>query len=114
VKTINSPHWKGITFQVSLSLSVDERRILIAPLQIFDIPSRGDEPFEDRIEFLKKTFGPGGTHASDQIEVVGHELATSRQHVLDKLKEIEGLGGEGLMLRQPGSYAYSPLPYCTF
>ncbi|KAF9459157.1 hypothetical protein BDZ94DRAFT_1268934 [Collybia nuda] len=85
VKTINSPHWKGITFQ------------------IFDIPSRGDEPFEERIEFLKKTFGPGGTHTSEQIEVVSHELAMSRQHVLDKLKEIEGLGGEGLMLRQPGS-----------
>jgi len=85
VKTINSPHWEGITFQ------------------IFDIPSRGDEPFEDRITFLKKTFGPGGSHASKQIEVVGHEMATSRQHVLDKLKEIETLGGEGLMLRKPGS-----------
>ena len=37
--------------------------------------------------------------------VVEHELATSRQHVLDKLKEIESLGGEGLMLRKPASYA---------
>jgi len=85
VKTINSPHWKGITFQ------------------IFDIPSRGNDPFEDRIDFLKKLFGPGGTYASEQIEVVEHELATSRQHVLDKLKEIESLGGEGLMLRKPAS-----------
>jgi len=31
-------------------------------------------------------------------------LATSRQHVLDKLQEIESLGGEGLMLRKPASY----------
>lgn len=85
VKTVNSPHWQGITFQ------------------IFDIPSRGSDPFEERVDFLKKLFGPGGTHASDKIKVVEHELATSRQHVLDKLKEIESLGGEGLMLRKPAS-----------
>jgi len=85
VKTVNSPHWQGITFQ------------------IFDIPSKGDKPFEDRIEFLNKTFGPGGTHESKQVKVVKHTMATSRQHVLDKLKEIEGLGGEGLMLRKAAS-----------
>jgi len=85
VKTMNSPHWQGITFQ------------------IFDVPSLGDKPFEERIEFLKKTFGPGGTHESKHVEVVEHTLATSRQHVLDKLKEIETLGGEGLILRKAGS-----------
>jgi DNA ligase-1 len=85
VKTVNSPHWQGITFQ------------------IFDIPSQGDKPFEDRIEYLTKTFGPGGTHEAEQVEVVQHTKATSRQHVLDKLKEIETLGGEGLMLRKAGS-----------
>ncbi|RDB20051.1 DNA ligase [Hypsizygus marmoreus] len=85
VKTINSPHWKDITFQ------------------IFDIPSRGHESFEDRITFLKNLFGPGGSHASELVQIVEHELATSRTHVLDKLKEIETLGGEGLMLRKPAS-----------
>ncbi|KAF8077962.1 DNA ligase/mRNA capping enzyme [Lyophyllum atratum] len=85
VKTVNSPHWKDITFQ------------------IFDIPSKADDPFEERIDFLKKTFGPGGSHASDKVNVVEHEEAKSRKHVLDKLKEIESLGGEGLMLRKPAS-----------
>ncbi|KAG5643488.1 hypothetical protein DXG03_000876 [Asterophora parasitica] len=85
VKTVNSPHWKNITFQ------------------IFDIPSKGDSPFEERIDFLKKVFGPGGSHASDIVEIVEHEVAMSREHVLDKLKEIESLGGEGLMLRKPVS-----------
>ncbi|KAG5652748.1 hypothetical protein H0H81_003889 [Sphagnurus paluster] len=85
VKTINSPHWKNITFQ------------------IFDIPSQGDKPFEQRIEILTKLFGPGGSHASKRFRVVDHEVATSKQHVLNKLQEIESLGGEGLMLRQPGS-----------
>ncbi|KAG6850224.1 hypothetical protein H0H93_016071 [Arthromyces matolae] len=85
VKTANSPHWKDITFQ------------------IFDIPSKGQLPFEKRIEFLKKLFGPGGDYASDIVKIVEHEKASTRQHVLDKLKEIEALGGEGLMLRKPAS-----------
>jgi DNA ligase-1 len=72
-------------------------------LQLFDIPSRGEETFEQRYDFLQKTFGEGGTHATEQICVVHHEIAKNRQHVLDKLKEIESLGGEGLMLRKPAS-----------
>ncbi|KAJ3737293.1 hypothetical protein DFJ43DRAFT_987910 [Lentinula guzmanii] len=86
VKTMNSPHWKGITFHV------------------FDIPSLSTQPFEARMERLKKLFAPGvGSHASDKVLVVEQEKAKSRQHVLDKLKEVESLGGEGLMLRKPGS-----------
>ncbi|KAG6890709.1 hypothetical protein C0995_005082 [Termitomyces sp. Mi166 len=85
VKTVNSPHWKNITFQ------------------IFDIPSKGHLSFEERIDILKKLFGPDGNYASGLVKVVEHEKAKSRQHVLDKLKEIESLGGEGLMLRKPAS-----------
>ncbi|PPQ74948.1 hypothetical protein CVT24_010179 [Panaeolus cyanescens] len=85
VKTVNSVHWKNISFQ------------------IFDVPSRGSYTFEERYDFLQKTFGENGTHASEQIEVVHHEVARDRQHVLDRLKEIESLGGEGVMLRKPAS-----------
>ncbi|KAF9442750.1 hypothetical protein P691DRAFT_810139 [Macrolepiota fuliginosa MF-IS2] len=85
VKTVNSPNWKSITFQV------------------FDVPSRGNEPFEARFALLKELFGPGGSYYSEQIVVVEQELAQDRQHVLDKLKEVEAMGGEGLMLRKPGS-----------
>ena len=77
------------------------KRLLI---QVFDIPSRGTSPFEDRISFLKELFGPEGSHACAEVVVVEHEKAKDRQHVLDKLKEIETLGGEGLMLRKPGSF----------
>jgi len=52
---------------------------------------------------LEKTFGENGTHAEDQIVVVKQELAKDKDHVLSKLKEFEELGGEGLMLREPGS-----------
>jgi DNA ligase 1 len=63
----------------------------------------GDEPFENRIEYLERMFGEKGDKKEDQIEVVHHEQATSRDHVLEKLKEIESASGEGLMLRKPGS-----------
>jgi hypothetical protein len=72
--------------------------------QIFDILSQGDKPFEDRIAFLKKTFGPGGAYELQEVVVLDHGLAKSSQHVIDKLKEIESLGGEGRMLRKPESY----------
>jgi DNA ligase-1 len=73
-------------------------------VQISDVPSRGEEPFEDRYKYLEESFGENGTLKASQIVVVEHEQATSRDHVLEKLKEIESLGGEGLMLRKPGSY----------
>ncbi|KAI0029276.1 DNA ligase/mRNA capping enzyme [Vararia minispora EC-137] len=85
VKTRNSPHWKDITFQV------------------FDIPSSGTKPFEDRIKELQALFGPDGKWACEEVVVVEHEQVRDRQHVLDKLKDIEKLGGEGLMLRKPMS-----------
>ncbi|KAJ7176641.1 DNA ligase [Mycena filopes] len=84
VKTMNSPHWKNITFQ------------------IFDVPSE-KTAFEDRVAFLKKLFGPGGKYECPEVILVEHEKAKNRKHVLDKLKEIEELGGEGLMLRRAGS-----------
>lgn len=91
--------------RISLSRSFIVRscRNELNHFQIFDIPSKGSEPFEKRIDHLKKLFGPGGSHASKELEVVTHKLAKNRKHVLDKLKEIESLGGEGLMLRKAGS-----------
>jgi DNA ligase-1 len=56
---------------------------------------------------LQENFGENGKLKASQIVVVQQEQATSREHVLEKLKEIETLGGEGLMLRKPGSYVLS-------
>ncbi|KAJ7182702.1 DNA ligase/mRNA capping enzyme [Mycena crocata] len=84
VKTQNSPHWKEITFQ------------------IFDIPSE-NAVFEERIALLKKLFGPGGKYECKEVVLLEHEKAKDRKHVLKKLKEIETLGGEGLMLRRAKS-----------
>ena len=66
---------------------------------VFDIPSQGDLPFEKRMELLKR-------HCSDipNVVVVEQKLFSKEtQTIEDLLKEVEDLGGEGLMLRQPGS-----------
>ena len=55
------------------------------------------------MSFLKELFGPEGSHACAEVVLVEHEKAKDRQHVL---KEIETLGGEGLMLRKPGSFVF--------
>ncbi|TFK56837.1 DNA ligase/mRNA capping enzyme [Heliocybe sulcata] len=101
VKTVHSPHWSHITFHV------------------FDAPSLGPQPFEQRLAYLTSTFGPGGTHACKEVVLVTQERAESRQHVLRKLKEVEACSGEGLMLREPrsayvGSRSSSLLKIKTF
>ncbi|KAM6496364.1 hypothetical protein JOM56_009070 [Amanita muscaria] len=85
VKTINSPHWQGIKFH------------------IFDIPSMANKPFEKRMECLRNMFGSKGTHAAPHIIVVDQIKARGKKHVLEQLKAVETLGGEGLMLRKPRS-----------
>lgn len=70
---------------------------------MFDTPSKGSLPFEDRVAFLKSLFGPGGSHTHPVIQLVEQTLAKDREHVLQELKAVETKGGEGLMLRKPQS-----------
>jgi DNA ligase-1 len=56
------------------------------------------------MSYLEKLFGHGGSHRDEQVVVVPQTQATDRQHVLDQLKYVESLGGEGLMLRKPESF----------
>jgi DNA ligase 1 len=72
-------------------------------IKIFDIPSKGSLPFEKRMEELETLFGENGTHVADHFEVVKQIKAKNKDHVLEMLKEVEELGGEGLMLRKPKS-----------
>ncbi|EJD50726.1 DNA ligase/mRNA capping enzyme [Auricularia subglabra TFB-10046 SS5] len=85
VKTKNSPHWKNIKYHV------------------FDIPSHGSKPFEERLELLEKLFGPNGSHACEHVVIVEHTVVKDKDHVFEMLKTVESLGGEGLMLRKPQS-----------
>jgi len=69
--------------------------------QVFDVPSKGHLPFEKRLKFLK-----------DLIEVklrikwvnlVQQFPVRDDAHVQEILDDITSEGGEGLMLREPGS-----------
>lgn len=61
---------------------------------IFDAPS--DEPFEQRIAKLKTIKQP-------YSYVVEHIKCDGVKHLQAALKAVQKLGGEGLMLREPGS-----------
>lgn len=58
------------------------------------------EPFEDRLEFCKKTFKKLGIR---WVRVLEHTVCKDKAHVLEMLEDIIEKGGEGLMLREPGS-----------
>ena len=76
-----SEHWKEIRFI------------------IFDSPALTD-PFEKRMKTLhSEVDGWKATHA----EVLPHMICESLDHLRQELARVEALGGEGLMLRQPGS-----------
>ncbi|KAF8322424.1 DNA ligase/mRNA capping enzyme [Cantharellus anzutake] len=96
VRAANSPSWKEVKYH------------------IFDVPSAGNEPFEQRMSILSKTFLDGsdtseegarftGKSKVDHVIVEQQTIVRDRDHVLEMLKEVESRGGEGLMLREPGS-----------
>lgn len=76
-----SDHWKQVRFLV------------------FDAPGSSGK-FEDRVAFLKDAHR---TWRSAQVRVLEHQLCRDVDHLRDELRRVESLGGEGLMLRQPGS-----------
>lgn len=66
---------------------------------VFDAPGVA-EPFESRLEFVKELL-----RRKTPEFALAHEHARCQGivHLKDELQRIESLGGEGLMLRQPGS-----------
>jgi DNA ligase-1 len=66
---------------------------------IFDAPAHGS-PFEVRLRYLHDLLSPRGL---EFISVLEHHPCRDTDHLLAELDRVETLGGEGLMLRQPGS-----------
>ena len=66
---------------------------------VFDAPGL-KETFERRLEFLTDTISP---KAAPHAAAHPHERCRDLNHLRAELARVEGLGGEGLMLRQPGS-----------
>jgi DNA ligase-1 len=76
-----SEHWKDISFL------------------IFDAPALA-KAFEERIEFVRQCVAK---YQPPYAQVHEHTACQSLAHLNEELDRVESLGGEGLMLRQPGS-----------
>ena len=66
---------------------------------VFDAPEI-EGGFEKRLDFVRRWFLE---HPDLFAEVLEHQICESEEHLRKKLKEIESLGGEGMMLRKPCS-----------
>jgi DNA ligase-1 len=67
---------------------------------VFDAPHLTDKGFEDRLEALEAVCLASGNQF---LKFHPHHKVQSRKHLLDELKEVAALGGEGLMIRKPGA-----------
>jgi len=76
-----SDHWKEITFVV------------------FDAPAFNG-PFEDRMAAVQNALDPAKTPYAKPIE---QERCRDMDHLRAELARVEKMGGEGLMMRRPGS-----------
>lgn len=66
---------------------------------VFDAP-KTEGGFEARVEHVNALFGAGQHQFAAPVE---HLRCQGYHHLKTELARVEGLGGEGLMLRQPGS-----------
>ncbi|GAA6058258.1 hypothetical protein JCM3770_006084 [Rhodotorula araucariae] len=98
VRSMQSPRWNEVRYMV------------------FDIPSLASQPFESRLAYLAQLFPranpatPTSPNAAKLnppeegiVRVVEHEVCAGWEHLELRLDEVKAQGGEGLMLRQPGS-----------
>jgi DNA ligase-1 len=66
---------------------------------VFDAPN-AKGGFEDRIAHAKKVLERSGAPHARPLD---HIVCDGFAHLREELRRVEGLGGEGLMLRRPGS-----------
>jgi DNA ligase-1 len=66
---------------------------------IFDAPALA-QPFEQRIQSVTELIQ---VHQPQNTQVLGQTVCRDRNHLDEELARVEALGGEGLMLRRPGS-----------
>jgi DNA ligase-1 len=66
---------------------------------VFDAPAP-DEPFEERLKLVEECLRGIG---SEFLQAHEHTRCRGLDHLREELARVESLGGEGLMLRQPGS-----------
>ena len=78
----SDPRWANITYE------------------IFDAPSLGNQGFEKRMAVVNEHFDE---NPSKYVNVLKQEVCKSQEQLDNELKRVQGLGGEGLMMRKPKS-----------
>lgn len=68
---------------------------------VFDAPAL-DDRWENRMAFLERLLCDGGRRRA-VVTMVEHVLCEGLSHLQSQLKKVEKKGGEGIMLREPGS-----------
>jgi DNA ligase-1 len=102
-KTLDGELWVGRKeFQTTVSIvrrqdASDEWKKV--KFLVFDAPHL-DLPFEDRIAWIKAFVADAG---QPHVVAVDHEPCVDVNHLKTELARVEALGGEGLMMRRPGS-----------
>ena len=95
------------TFQRSLSIvskkSPDPDSWRAITFHIFDAPEHEQLRFEQRLEVLQQLLG-AGTETPAHVRLLTHTRCRDREHLRQELAAVEAQHGEGLMLRQPGSF----------
>ncbi len=66
---------------------------------VFDAPAQPG-PFEDRLAAIETLLA---ARAVAHVRAHPHQLCRGLEHVREELARVEALGGEGLMMRKPGS-----------
>lgn len=95
VRSLRSPRWDELKYMV------------------FDAPFLSSSPFEDRLACLESLFPSLSLEELENDEtkakvkspvvLVKHEICQGMEDLKKRLVQVQNLGGEGLMLRQPGS-----------
>lgn len=126
--TLDGELWGGrkkfqSTVGIVKSLDAGERWKSLT-YQVFDIPSMKTQPFEERLDALRRMFGSAATagahpsillsasisssssaptHKCKYIRLVEHVQCQNNAHLQQVLGDVVRDGGEGLMMRQPKS-----------
>nr|CDI52660.1 related to DNA ligase [Melanopsichium pennsylvanicum 4] len=100
--------WKRTALSSNASKTTGKKKSKSKDRPIFDAPSIGSRPVEERWAEIEERFGSTDGLDIDllegpQIKLVKHIRCEGRDHMIELMKSVELKGGEGLMLRQPKS-----------
>jgi DNA ligase-1 len=83
--------------------SRDDEGWLQLKFVVFDVPETGTD-FTRRMARAEKWFA---AYPSDYAFVLPQQIVRSRDHLQEELRRVEGLGGEGLMVRRPDAFYHA-------